>query len=711
MAYSPEQKRAYRKQRKAEGAPVPRGTGTPDPRVYVGIDTEGVTDEHGNHRTVMISYSDKYSTPKYTKVLKDARGLSSERLLDFIANIPDECTVFGYSFGYDRSKILQDLPNKSIYKLLRPHTRPCYANRPSQRKPVWYKHFALNMDNLCLSVRPWGDKTKHRPTAVWDVIRFCQAPFVAKACDCTPEKRATCTSCKGKGHGERGALEMWGVGTKAERDSVRAMKVQRAEFHESMLAEMEEYNLLECRLLADLVEKIISAHSELSTPTLPYGLTLRRFDGPGSSVTALFGAWGLKVVFQEMQALWHTEYPADLRQAILTAYFGGRFENNRIGRVQGFNYDINSAYPYQCCSLPCINHGRWTFTTDRKRVENATLGLVRYRLNKHKKNCKAWGPLPIRLEDGCICYPSASEGGWIWRDEYLTAERSGLWPGLEFIEGWVFERDCVCPNPLRNEAELYAERDRVGKGSGIGNVLKLVVNSTYGKCAQSVGRAPFNSWIYAGLITSGCRVQILEAIAAHKDPMNLVAIATDGILTTEELDLPSPRVTGAENCKKPLGGWDKETTPEIFLIRPGVYVGSKMKTRGITESTLKRIADKIVADWDRHHDTSRHVDAPGETRFIGARQAIYHVKEDDSYRRMLTYGNWVTRSQRVSFDPLPKRARALKSGFLTLRDMTGIESVAYKKGRSVNGEDGGPIEELRAEEEDQDDATEEVCFE
>ena len=48
------------------------------------------------------------------------------------------------------------------------------------------------------------------------------------------------------------------------------------------------------------------------------------------------------------------------------------------------------------------------------------------------------------------------------------------------------------------------------------------------KLAQSLGKhPPFQCWIWASMITSGTRAQMLDMLALHKDWRNLLAIATD----------------------------------------------------------------------------------------------------------------------------------------------------------------------------------------
>src|SRR5690348_17906092 len=74
--------------------------------------------------------------------------------------------------------------------------------------------------------------------------------------------------------------------------------------------------------------------------------------------------------------------------------------------------------------------------------------------------------------------------------------------------------------PPRSTLFPYTTLFRSGK-DGAGIVLKLGTNSTYGKTAQSVGSAPFRSWIWAGNITSGTRAQLLRAMRSEEHTSEL----------------------------------------------------------------------------------------------------------------------------------------------------------------------------------------------
>src|SRR5207247_70056 len=102
--------------------------------------------------------------------------------------------------------------------------------------------------------------------------------------------------------------------------------------------------------------------------------------------------------------------------------------------------------------------------------------------------------------------------------------------------------------------------------------IKLGLNSIYGKLAQSQGvNPPFQSWVWAGNITSGCRAQLLEAFNV-KDRWQILMLATDGVWSSSPLSLPTPLDTGTSNSGKPLGGWESKTFPHgVFAVRPGIY--------------------------------------------------------------------------------------------------------------------------------------------
>ena len=178
---------------------------------------------------------------------------------------------------------------------------------------------------------------------------------------------------------------------------------------------------------------------------------------------------------------------------------------------------------------------------------------------------------------------------------------------LAFIhEMWLYVPDCDCPPPLREVANLYDLRLKVGKDTPLGIGSKLNYNSQSGKFAQTVGEnPPYLNWIYASIITAGCRTQILDAIGTH--PMGARAalmIATDAVLfLTEHPDLP---------ISNQLGDWSHKVKRNVTLAKPGFWwdqsardalvegKAPSVKSRGISAAAFARtmgVVDEQFNGW------------------------------------------------------------------------------------------------------------------
>ncbi len=136
----------------------------------------------------------------------------------------------------------------------------------------------------------------------------------------------------------------------------------------------------------------------------------------------------------------------------------------------------------------------------------------------------------------------------------------------------------------KGEPELPYEYDIMEK------VIKLILNSVYGKLAQFVGSSnkvpncanPY----YAAAITAYCRRRLLEA--ALIDPTAIVFFATDGIMATRPLHHLSIPVESVDNCPKSkslarvkdeklgdaisLGDWEYARRDGGIFVMAGVYV-------------------------------------------------------------------------------------------------------------------------------------------
>lgn len=626
-------------------------------KMYAGIDGEG----QGRipHRYVMLAASDESGHRQW--YVENEDGLSSEQCLDFLLLIPLTYSLFAYGFNYDLTMILRDLPNELLYYLFRPELRRRKDKGFLGPRPVKWNGFVLNMQGSKFTISKNG-----RTRVIWDIWKFYQSKFV-------------------------GALGLWKVGTQEARDLMQKMKDQRSDFDKLEHKDVRAYCLEECQYMAELARKLVEAHAAA-------GLQLKSFYGAGSSASAMLDVMKIREQI--------TEPPEEMREAIAAAFFGGRFENSRVGTVKGpvYSKDISSAYPYQLCFLPCLLHSRWERTSRRHDIDSARTALVRYRLRKPKKEL-VWGPLPFRGKDGSICFPQESGGGWAWKEEFLAAERH--FPNVEFLEAWVMHCECDC-QPFSRIPGYYTERCRIGK-SGPGIVIKLGSNSVYGKLAQSVGNGVFQSWIWAGLTTSGCRAQFLDIVGLHEDPSNLLMVATDGMQSLEDIKAPVPRETGTGPTGKPLGGWESDVYEQgVFFARPGIYFPlnptkddlDSVRARGIGKGQLLENWEKVIRVWETEGAAGK-VKLATLSRFGGAKTSISR-DGTNTYRRSLNYGEWMPRPTDMTFNPLPKRERILPGGRLQIRRMP-LDQTSLPYDRALKSKEAEELMALEMMQEEQPD--------
>jgi len=666
----------------------------PVPTVFLGIDGEGQSDRQtGAHKYTLLAAADESGNDWH---VKNPEGLSTDQCLEFITAVGKRGKLFAYSFGYDLTKILEEVDNQTLYLLFRPELRKPPKKESAKRqakkrakagdwepipvtwpekKPRWKLNYLNGKFTVSKALSrfymhvEWGE-----PVVVHDIWRFFQGKFTS-------------------------ALDDWrvprSVTTEARSEilrKMREMKDQRADFDRMGEAEIYTYCVSECQYMAELAHLLTQAHIDA-------GIPLKSYYGAGSSATAMLGVMGVKDHVKASRER-IVETPAGLDHAIACGFFGGRFENSVIGQYPAplWGYDISSAYPYQITFLPCLIHGKWEWTRERKTATNGRAALIRYKLHAPQIK-RAWAPFPFRSPSGAIVYPESGQVGWVWREEFLAGER--LFPNAEFLGAWVYHCDCdkpECSAPFREIPTFYRQRLAIGK-EGPGIVLKLGTNSCYGKTAQFIGSEPglFTSWFWAGMITSGCRAQILDAMARHRNLDNLLMIATDGIISRERLTLDIPRNTGTSDClddkgkvaNKPLGGWEEAAlTKPRFFARPGIYFplnpsvedAKKVRARGIGRSSVFEQWDTIVASWERGEHVTHVKDL---SRFVGAKTGISIAGKAPQYtfNRSDMFGRWIKRPVRVSFNPLPKRGGFDNEGNLSLRVVRdNCESAPYRKG-------------------------------
>ncbi len=661
VANSKEYQREYmRKLRERKGGePNRRNLAQP----FIGCDGEGATLENGYHAYNMLRIGDKLLVPR-----KGLVRLTTTDCLEFITSLDPKPLYVGYFFDYDVTKILEDLPFGKLHRLL---TRSSRVGTSGQLFPVDFDRYQLDyLPRKEFKVRKIlsqsEDKTTWSPWVVInDVGSFFQTPFL-------------------------GAIKSWKVGTERDWEAIDKGKKKRATFDTADFDEIATYNALEITLLQDLMDRFRDA-------CIDAGYVPRKWQGPGILAEEMFRKNGVPRT-RDIPLLTSAD-TIPLVEFARNAYYGGRTEVSAVGPVTTpvIQKDINSAYPYAMQFVPCLLHGKWEHVQGKEASKNRTFDRPNGRVGEsfalaygsfsHRTGARPfWYGLPMRTYAGTIVYPEKG-AGWYWSFEIDAS----IHQHFETEEMWVYKRTCAC-RPLEFVQGIYAERQRIGK-DGPGIVLKLGMNSLYGKTVQSIGTPKYANPIWGSFITAFPRMMIQDFL--HSSPScaegrcgeDVLMIATDSVATIRERpDYPD---------SKELGGWSTEIHPDgVFIVQPGVYFGSSgkpSKTRGVPrtivdahERTFRERFELMVASGDL---SLGDVSVPQKI-FCGIKYALHR-------RNLKLLGQWLefgeddgSKGKKVSFDWTTKRAiypalapNKSRSYIQTFpyEGSTGIVTVPYSK--------------------------------
>lgn len=475
-------------------------------------------------------------------------GLPTKRMLDFLLSIPERKSdlLISFSFTYDTTKILQDLPYEKQFEFA------------ETNETEWRGYHIAGIPKKFLSIRK-GDKR----VKVWDVFSYWQMSFA---------KALTKASSLFESDPERVKQIAFIIETKGKRAD---------DFLNMTSDEIREYCFYECEFLSIMYRDMLINFESL-------GITQKQHGGPGSLAAAFFTS--RKVKEHASYGDEHTECGMP-RSVPMRAYYGGRFETAVIGNVGDvIQYDIHSAYPAVAVDLPCLQCGMF------KRVTEYVPGKWGfYLVESHTSG--PWAPFPFRtglMETGVAGLDDTSKGSiafvhggrrWVTHDEVKVAQNHFGKDAIPVLDGWVFTKMCG-HKPFAEIGKLYLSRKHPELSRKIGarmnNCIKLLINSVYGKTAQSIGGTAdhgpeFQCYPWAAWMTGGTRAKVLEAALLGGEAV--VAIATDGILTTKEI--PELPVTDWE-----LGTWERKDKKDCWIGMPGIYafgneVDSEFKKRGL----------------------------------------------------------------------------------------------------------------------------------
>jgi hypothetical protein len=604
------------------------------------VDGEGSNLENGYHAYTLLRAGNLTLTPRTNEV-----RIRTVDALEFLSQLrPDRtyCVFFG---DYDWSKVLEDLPFARLEYLMdreKRRKKPKNGRRQAGNWPVGYGDYEVDyMPRKEFKVR----KGKGPWIIIHDVGSFFQTSFLH-------------------------SITLWDIGTDDERTVIETGKTLRSHFSQTSSELQFLYNGLECVLLAELMESFREA-------CISAGYVPKKWQGPGLLAEAMFRKHDIPkteelAVFQDLS-------PDSVAAFGRMAFYGGRFETSIVGYTSldspCVQWDLNSAYPAALQHVPCLVHGTWSRETGSRalRDDELSICLATFRWPREGKRAKFMG-LPVRTRDGSIRQPFDGRG-WYWSFELRSARHQVI----TVHDAWVYEKHCDC-KPFAFLEELYRERKRIGK-AGKGIVLKLAMNSCYGKLAQSVGDPEYSNPIWASFITAWCRTQINEAIhtlpcCQHESNnipcgQDVYMIATDAIFTrdysdgrTSEgykgLNLVSQLNEGSE-----LGQWTREVHDAgLFIIQPGLYFDpsaseAKFKTRGVPKRLVVEYKQQFMDAFARMRDSHRIMDGDvllPMTLFIGIRQAL-HRHSLKLLGQFVPYTDPITKEpgRRTSFDWKTKR--------------------------------------------------------
>ena len=603
-------------------------------------------------------------------------GLEFNQILEHVYKHRDDTrntAIVGYYLGYDWSQWFKTLPENRAYSLLHNEGIAKRKKNSSNRFPFPVEYRGWEFDILdkkrfkfrkryCQCWDNWNCEKRKCARGKWmnicDAGPFFQTSFMnavnpkkwqksgSKELDpvltWSPERESM--TYEELRH-ERLMNKRLGINnTLTEYDKLKIGKSRRSVAQADN--EMAEYNLLEDQILQRAMTRLNSAFKEIGVY-----LGDGNWHGPGQAAeywlkheAKLKGSRATKKVPGLLD-----DIPQYILEAARSTYFGGWFCIMMHGHIPDitWEYDINSAYPYVITNLPCLEHGEWYKGSGIPAINESDIGFVYATvksctpLSDEWQNGRLIGTMLHRRKNMSILRPMITKGWYVW-SELQAAISAGLIEEIEYGD-WIGYHQICEDKPLAKVAELYEMRLTVGKETPLGKALKLLYNSMYGKFAQSTGDPYYGNPIYATLITSGCRTQIINAISTHCDMKrcsHVAMVATDGVyFVTPHMKIDAEiqafiNETGKKDDDR-LGKWGRAKKINLTLFKPGVYwddsvreklnagEDAQFKSRGISSLDMA----PFIADIDKEFSSWGDNPPSAMPSFVNA-QDIYKFTDE-----------------------------------------------------------------------------------
>lgn len=268
------------------------------------------------------------------------------------------------------------------------------------------------------------------------------------------------------------------------------------------------------------------------------------------------------------------EIPYSVQELAWSSFYGGRFELIKRG-FMGYCclYDINSAYPYALTHLPDLTNGKWiTSNTIHPKAKVGFFHIIAD-IDDTVKIC----PFPFRNKNKTMIYPSGKFETFVTLYELLTVQGDSRIK-YKILESHQFipNKNCSCPFKLFVEG-MYEKRLQLKKENNPQQqALKLILNSMYGKTAQTTNNRFGNLFnpVIASFITGFARAQLYSFVRDNNLENYVVAFATDSIAVQKKIpDLNSEKLGEMK--------LDKEAN-DVYYLSNGYYrFNGIWKNRGI----------------------------------------------------------------------------------------------------------------------------------
>lgn len=529
---------------------------------FIPWDGEGITFEGETQQSYVL-----FGTPWKRIVRCEPGGLHTTECLDLMESVallhPTGIHVV-YAGGYDFQMILQDADVNAL-------------NRLNSGKRAYVGDYNIEWipgKMLRWRYEPWDPTIKkHVPRAtrpwrvMYDVFSFFQTSFV-------------------------NACETWGIGTPEEHEEMRRMKSLRSDFTTEMfISEVVPYWKKELSFLQQLMEAF---QTELKN----VDIRIINWFGPGAIASAIYKKSKIKKHMQQGT----TEFVNDAAQC---AYMGGRFEQLKVGHVdRAWFYDINSAYPSFIRQLPSLKGATWHHHENPKHYYAPVRRFSLYRVEfkswpeaRRKREGHRPFPLWARNKRGGVQF-GPGLGNWVWEPEYALLLK--YFPDDVIVHDWLEFIPGDPTLPFGWVDDLYLQRlEYKNRGYGAERILKLALNSLYGKMAQQTGARqdkggawrlpPFHQLEWAGWVTSSTRAKLFHA--AMLAPDDIIAFETDAVFSLSPLPLPT---------SKALGDWGCDVLTGLTYVQTGVSWAhtedkTKAKYRGFDHESLTE--EDVLNAW------------------------------------------------------------------------------------------------------------------